>query len=309
MTELWKINEDGCIEALVDYNFYHPAASRDKFVKAGDVGAKIESFVKLPKTTERLWVGKGTTFYPHIMSSKLGSCYIGENCVIEGRARIKDDVMISDGVQIGMNVLIMSNTLIQNSVRIGYNTSIYERCCICSGARIGSSCTLGTGTKIGYNTHLWDGVNISRSNIGRDSEIKRSVSIDKSSIGDYSVIDQCVDLHSVQAGSAKIGESVKLSNTKLPDRAELNLGDHFMLAGCGKYGRNVLFFTHENEVCVSAGCQNGITYKKFKERIRNAHGTSTESADRYKQIMPIMNAIIRDLKWKIIKKKVRIFFS
>lgn len=309
MTELWKINKDGCIEAIADYEFYHPSANRKMQIKAGDVGAKIEIFVKLPSTTEKLWVGKGTTFDSSLMGTKLGSCFIGDECQIDGNVRIKDDVMILHDVRISFNVVVMHDALIEGGTRIGNNTSIYERSCIRCGSRISSSVIIGSGTRVGMNATIWEGVKIYRSHIGKYCEINRSVYINDCAIGDYSVISRYAILNLVQAASVKIGENVKLSNTKLPDRAEINLGDHFMLAGCGKHGRNVLFFTHENEVCVSAGCQIGITHKRFKERIRHAHGTTEESVILYKQIMPILNAIIKDLKWKIFKKKVRNFFS
>ncbi|AAQ17728.1 hypothetical protein Aeh1ORF068c [Aeromonas phage Aeh1] len=309
MTELWKINDDGHIEALTYFKFYNPAG-KDIFINNGDIGAKIENIVEMPKTTEKFWVGKGTVFSSRFVSGRIGSCCIGENCRIGTRSQIGDDVVIMDNVDIDDNVTIKRDTVIGESVRIGYNTTIYERCRIRNNVRISSSCNIGTGTEIRQYAKLWDGVKVRNSMIGEHCEIKRSVDIFESHICNLSVIEQYASLGAVHCNEGnKIGECVKLFKINLPSYANLNVGDHFLLSGCGKRGRNVLFFTQDDKVMVSAGCQVGITVDHFKKRIAGAHGTTDESAKIYKQMMPVINAIIRDLWCKIIKKKVRNFFS
>ncbi|UYD60338.1 hypothetical protein OPFAMLBM_00339 [Aeromonas phage avDM12-TAAL] len=309
MIELWKINENGCIEALQAFHFYNPAG-RDIFINQGDIGAKIENIVEMPKTTEKFWVGKGTVFSNHFLSGKLRECYIGENCHIGARSRIDDGVIIMDNVYIDDNVTIKRDVVIGENVRIGYNTSIYERCRIRNNVRISPSCTIGSGAEIRQYAKLFDGVKVRNSMIGEHCEIKRSVHIFESHIGNLSVIEQYAVLAAVHCcEGTKIGECVKLFKINLPSYANLNVGDHFMLSGCGKRSRNVLFFTHNNKVMVSAGCQVGITVDHFKKRIAGAHGTTDESAKIYKQMMPVINAIVKDLWCKIIKKKIRNFFS
>jgi hypothetical protein len=75
---------------------------------------------------------------------------------------------------------------------------------------------------------------------------------------------------------ASVGEGASVGN-----------GKFMQFTSVGKKGRTVVLYWHEQQVVVSVGCQTGIPFADFVDRVTHATGTTEDSAQMYRDMMPL----------------------
>ncbi|ADM80040.1 hypothetical protein phiAS5_ORF0197 [Aeromonas phage phiAS5] len=311
--EYWKINDQGRLEALVDF----PAMCRFQIidVKAGDVGAVIPASCHLPKTTEIFWVHHDAVIGGSVLFGE--DVYIGKGSVIGGcvtirrGTKIDSKVNIQDDVEIGECVTIHNNTKIYYASRIRRYVIIGPSVIIRRGVRIDERTIINQRSYIGMDSRI-----SSQCIISNDCIIGDKVSIHEfSTIRSYSKIENCVLIgnNSTIGDRCVIGERVNLANkTIIHECNNIVLGSYHQLVGMGGKSRTITMYIRDRKVVINVGCQRQIGLGEFKARVRDATGTGTDSTDVYKKQMPMIEAAygVLEAQLKIgIKEKIKNFFK
>ncbi|QIW86919.1 hypothetical protein AHP1_881 [Aeromonas phage Ahp1_CNU-2021] len=293
----WKI-EDGRIVALMGMSF----GVND--IPVGSIGAIIPAHVKLPDPGYDVWIAADVKFdTPSCERSQIAiesgtyigpRCHvgieveIGEGCFIDREVTIRNRVRIGNGSSIGENSNIRGFATISNAVDIGRDVSIGEFAVIGDGSSVGHDTKIDNGCVIGRMVHIGDDCRINVcANILDKCNLRNGVSLgnyvyvgDRTTIGNYT----------------HIGNDVKLDRELIVTaHSTLINGKIVQLHNIGGNGRNMIIYVDRyGDVVMSIGCQNGISLKSFKSRIKRKM-TSNDSIEIYRNQMEIIEAAFKSV--------------
>lgn len=187
------------------------------------------------------------------------SAYIGNGVhlaaevVIEAHACIKDNAQLAQCVRVGRNTIIGASTVIDRFTCIKNNCEVGKNCVIADDCIINSGSTIGNDCHLGYSTELgrW---------VWLGSNVKT-------------------------ASYVRLSPLVEI----LPD-VELNGRNFVQWTGFGLHNRTIVMYIWQGQVVVSIGCQIGVPFDYFAERVANATGTTADSAAIYQAAMPMFKA-------------------
>lgn len=167
---------------------------------------------------------------------KIGAYIVEDNDEIRG---INDRIQLSEAEKImqkrlieshmrdGVTFILPETTIIEDGVEIGNDTIIYPNVYISSGSKIGSDCSIGSGTQITEST-VADGVSIK-------SSVLLNCFVDEgTTVGPFAYIrpDTKVGKH------ARIGDFVELKNSVIGDNTKVS---HLTYVGDSDVGERVNF--------------------------------------------------------------------
>ena len=187
------------------------------------------------------------------------------------------DACIGDGVQLAAEVVVEAHARIMDNVRLA-------RC-----VRVGHDTIIGASTVIGHFTYIKNNCEVGKNCIIADDCIINSGSIigNDCHLGYSTELGRCVWLGS----NVKTASYVRLSPLAeiLPD-VELNVRNFVQWTGFGLHNRTIVMYIWQGQVVVSIGCQVGVPFDYFAERVANATGTTADSAAIYQAAMPMFKA-------------------
>lgn len=234
---------------------YRIRALKDfKDIKKGSLGGYVESTRNL---------------------SQHGSCWVKDNALVYGNARIYDDAEISDNAKVYGNAIISDKVVVFNNAEIFSNARIFHYATICNNARIYDNAIIQDHAVICGNARIFDLACVCDYARACDNvEIYGNAKLcnyarvceDAKVYGNAEICD-----YAQVFGIANVKDTTINNNQKIIGNVTSNFKD--ILQAQLSTGRLVTaILTFDDNILYSIGCQHNITEKVFINRINNNDG-------------------------------------